>query len=68
MIKRRDYDRSVPSKVGTVEDLAPNGTIIRNLRNLSVAVEKGHARFAHQLVDELIALRDTEHITKRVRT
>ena len=68
MITRRAYARSVPSKVGTVEDLAPNGTIIRNTRNLSVAVEKGHARFAPQLVDELIALRDAEHSTKRIRT
>lgn len=58
MIKRRDYERS-----------ASNDTshIIRNTRNLSVAVEKGHARFAHQLVDELIALRDAEHIKSLVR-
>ena len=62
MIKRRDYDRSAPKIVGTSDC----GTIIRNTRNLSVAVEKGHARFAHQLVDELIALRDAEHIAQRL--
>ena len=60
MIKRRDYERSAPKLVDTSH-------IIRNTRNLSVAVEKVHARFAHQLVDELIALRDAEHIKSLVR-
>ena len=59
MIKRRDYERSAK-----MVDGPPIEHILRTTRNLSVAVEKGHARFAHQLVDELIALRDTERITQ----